>query len=197
MSDLALFVAAVLRDRTVQDLLDEINRLRVESLTLRITGRDGTPVFYEVLVTNGRTRYLDDERLREITFPARNDASGNTVTSGNYFGVPFHTFQNDLEFRLGGIVLRKNSEYPIRLEPDFFLGPKDPRCFRGSYLFLADQRGPLCSIVGSLQAPRDGMKETDLSAMEHSEIPEFMETTRISIEKVLLKESYFANLIRD
>ena len=61
MSDLGPFVAAALRDRAVQELIDENNRLREElrslkdELMFRITGENGVPVYYEELVTNGES----------------------------------------------------------------------------------------------------------------------------------------------
>jgi len=59
MSGFAQFVAAALKDRALQDLLDENeklvqenNRLRDQSM-VRITGSNGTPVYYENSLANG------------------------------------------------------------------------------------------------------------------------------------------------
>lgn len=106
MSDLGPFVAAALRDRVVQELLEEnkqLRRERNEKSMIRVTGRSGTPVYYEDLVTNGAN--FNEAQGRScwvLVLPTRKNAGGSEI------GVSQETFRNDLEIRLGRVVLRKN-----------------------------------------------------------------------------------------
>ena len=59
-SDLAPFVASVLKDRTVADLMTEIDELKKEAqrkdderLRVEITGPRGTPVYYQASMKDG------------------------------------------------------------------------------------------------------------------------------------------------
>jgi len=46
MSDLAPFVEAVLKDRAVHDLHEELKRLKEERFSIQITGFAGKPVYH-------------------------------------------------------------------------------------------------------------------------------------------------------
>ena len=64
-SDLAPFVAAVLRDSTVDKLKnenDELRELLEERLLLQITGQDGEPIHYETSMKHGTSKQGDNER---------------------------------------------------------------------------------------------------------------------------------------
>jgi len=55
MSDLALFVAAALKDKTVVDLKqenDELRELIDKQLVVKVTGKNGSPIHYEGSLKN-------------------------------------------------------------------------------------------------------------------------------------------------
>ena len=73
-SDLAPFVAAVLRDEVVDEMKNEIDELRStlteyvdKSLRVQIMGMDGTPIHYEESFKNAE-RYDDDQIGDDISY---------------------------------------------------------------------------------------------------------------------------------
>ena len=81
-SDIAPFVAAVLRDEVVDEMKNEIDELQSRLFLVQITGIDGTPVHYKGSMRNGGRR-RDDQwcvRLEE------NDAV-SSLTLLNYFEI--------------------------------------------------------------------------------------------------------------
>lgn len=53
MSSLAPFVAAAIRDKTICDLMKEIDELRDERLAIQITGPNGSPIHYKGSLKDG------------------------------------------------------------------------------------------------------------------------------------------------
>ena len=147
MSDIGPFVAAALRDRVVQELVDETNRLREElrqekdRLVFRITGQNGTPVYHEQSVTIACTTGFNngsDVHMIQII----DGSNGDRINGG--VGVPWKTFTKDLEFRLGGVVLKDNRKTPILV--------KDCK-FNQEYVhFVCEFDGPLLRIEWSVKS---------------------------------------------
>lgn len=114
MSDLAPFVAAVIRDHAVQELMEENKRLmeennrlkqaRRENLMVRITGTNGTPVYCEQSLTNGRQ--IVDEDLNQAwavdSFECK-DAIREKIFQGS---LP------DFEIWVGASLLTSPPHYP-------------------------------------------------------------------------------------
>lgn len=112
MSDLAPFVAAALRDRVVQELMEENRELKQTNQGLRqelcddrfklqITGRNGTPVYgwsyLDIAAKNmkksAKARVLEG-RTHQLRFRLKDSCL-----------IPWRKFENDLEIRLGKVVL--------------------------------------------------------------------------------------------
>lgn len=100
MSDLAPFVAAVLRDGVVKDLMDENERLREEieerdeGFMFQLTGREGAPIYFEQLITNRHPLDWDEWGLLNMY-----DINVN---------LSFETFMKSFEIWLGGELLPSN-----------------------------------------------------------------------------------------
>lgn len=91
MSDLAPFVAAVLRDQSLSQLLEENKALRDQlekHQTLEITGRNGTPVYYKSSMSKGEIS--GDGDAWNVPFPENGH-------------IPLDEIRN-LEIRVGGDV---------------------------------------------------------------------------------------------
>lgn len=107
MSDLAPFVASVLRDKVISELLDQNEKLRHQmtlSGILQITGRDGYPVYAEASLNEGNITlsdptffyvYLESKQLAECTLSQLKDVEfylggiyvGGFATAGDVTGV--------------------------------------------------------------------------------------------------------------
>ena len=100
ISDLAPFVAAVLKDKTVMDLNKEIEGLREreeERLLVEITGRGGTPVHYQASLKDGKTNPFNHD-LWIVYFEEKKNENGEDI-------VLRLSMIKNLEVRLGGIVV--------------------------------------------------------------------------------------------
>ena len=100
ISDLAPFVAAVLKDKTVTDLTRENEELREreeERLLVEITGRGGTPVYYQTSLKDGKTHPFESD-LWNVCFKQKKNENGEDIV------LPLNLIKN-LEIRLGGIVV--------------------------------------------------------------------------------------------
>jgi hypothetical protein len=108
ISDLAPFVAAVLKDKTVMDLNKDIEELREELreesrerekeiLLVEVTGRGGTPVHYQASLIDGETDLFKDD-LWNVYFEQKKYEFGEDIV------LPLNLIK-DLEVRLGGIVV--------------------------------------------------------------------------------------------
>ena len=100
ISDLAPFVAAVLKDKTVTDLTRENEELREreeERLLVEITGRGGTPVYYQTSLKDGKTHPFQSD-IWNVCFKQKKNENGEDIV------LPLNLIKN-LEIRLGGIVV--------------------------------------------------------------------------------------------
>ena len=104
-SDLAPFVAAVLKDRTVAEMIQENNELKSkltdrdnERLLVEVTGQDGSPIYYEESFKNAE-RYRGDH----IFLGFDNDGSGHDLTTD---GFPLSSI-GEIKIRLGGVVVQR------------------------------------------------------------------------------------------
>ncbi|MGK3738043.1 MAG: hypothetical protein ACI8RD_009697 [Bacillariaceae sp.] len=104
-SDLAPFVAAVLRDSTVVKLKNENDGLRElldERLRLQITGQDGSPIHYETSMKNGSSKEGDNGRdLWEVMIGS--DKNENTFDDV----IPLNTIGKHIEIWVGGQFLQR------------------------------------------------------------------------------------------
>ena len=100
MSDLAPFVAATLRDKIVDDLKTENEKLREElarvadrQLAVQVTGPNGAPVYYETSLKRGAyCEHLGGKCWR--------------VEFDETAAIPLHAISN-LEIRVGGMVVQQ------------------------------------------------------------------------------------------
>jgi hypothetical protein len=114
ISDLAPFVAAVLKDKIVMDLKKENEELRKredERLLVEITGRGGTPVHYQASLKDGFDYSRNNEWIVNIE-DKKNDIGEDIV-------LPLNSIA-DLEVRLGGIIMvdMKYAESAFDLEEE-------------------------------------------------------------------------------
>jgi len=109
ISDLAPFVASVLKDRTVADLMTEIEELKKEAqrkdderLRVEITGPHGSPVYYQASMKDGYAMPpVDSSDDFWVPFDAQNH---NHTTVLNLAATI-----EGLEVRLGGVLVFKFS----------------------------------------------------------------------------------------
>lgn len=108
MSDLAPFVASVLRDQNVEELLEENQELRERLATLpmhlklEITGRDGTPVYYTSSMDQGEP--TGSGTLWQVGFPESQEIALDELPN--------------LEVRVGGDVRAKFSSGNVSVDTD-------------------------------------------------------------------------------
>jgi len=110
MSDLAPFVAAAIKDRAMLELIAENKRLKEENetkrlreekeerLKVRITGKNGAPIYHEVSLLGGKKIDFDEFfgcAAWEIDLPAHNDINGDEIG-----------FVQDFELWFGGNLLK-------------------------------------------------------------------------------------------
>ena len=87
-SDLAPFVAAVLNDSTMDEMKNEIDKLRStlieyvdETLLVQITGKNGTPVHYETSFKNAEPIFhegeIDDNEIIGLRFTGQKSSNAN------------------------------------------------------------------------------------------------------------------------
>lgn len=111
MSDLAPFVAATLRDKVVQDLMEEVEAMRKQirqSRCVEITGPDGTPVYALAQFEDGG--YGANSNLWDVIFSEENQA----------LPCPLSMLEG-IEIRLGGVCKAKftdNSVFETLLDDD-------------------------------------------------------------------------------
>ncbi|OEU14383.1 hypothetical protein FRACYDRAFT_240923 [Fragilariopsis cylindrus CCMP1102] len=114
ISDLAPFVAAVLKDKTVTDLTRENEELRQreeERLLVEITGRGGTPVHYQASLKDGHPHpWLSDRWIVNFEQKEENE-------NGEDVDLPLSVVGN-LEVRLGGIVVSDMRDLSNDIEDD-------------------------------------------------------------------------------
>ncbi|OEU11668.1 hypothetical protein FRACYDRAFT_244787 [Fragilariopsis cylindrus CCMP1102] len=93
-SDLAPFVGAVLRDRMIDEMQNEID----------ITGTNGTPIHYEESFKNAErcSNYGNDSDYR-LTYLCFDDGSSDDLTTD---GLPLSSI-DEMEIRLGGVVVQR------------------------------------------------------------------------------------------
>ena len=113
-SDLAPFVGAVLRDRIIDEMQNQIDVLQSrqtesenERLLVQITGTNGTPIHYEESFRKAkRCNYYNADRTYNvvgISLRFANDGRSDDLTTN---GFPL-TSLNELEIRLGGVVVQR------------------------------------------------------------------------------------------
>ncbi|OEU07396.1 hypothetical protein FRACYDRAFT_251201 [Fragilariopsis cylindrus CCMP1102] len=114
-SDLAPFVAAVLKDSTMHEMINEIDVLQSKltdrdnkRLLVEVTGQHGSPIYYEESLKNIK-QFGDDE----IVLGFDNDGSSD--------GFPFSSLDK-IEIRLGGVVVQRFNidDLDIHFEDDLY-----------------------------------------------------------------------------
>lgn len=143
-SDLASFVAAVLRDETVADLNKDIEELRQqlsnerdERLLVEVTGRGGMPVHCQASLKDGY----------DCIYTGKNWC---VPFEQNYVVLPLADSVEELEIRLGGIVVFKINKSTVTIDEvfdDFDRGNKEEAQMGGIY-FNNDRKdsGPVDSV---------------------------------------------------
>jgi hypothetical protein len=120
MSTLGPFVAAVLRDRTVADLLEENDKLQrqlKQRWAVEITGPEGTPVYAQAQFDQDGA-YGGNPRLWRVPFAKNNHRNKDTTTNTNTNTTiiqpcPLSELPN-MEVRVGGMCKAKfgnNSDF--------------------------------------------------------------------------------------
>jgi hypothetical protein len=135
MSGRAPFVAAVLRDKTVSDLIEENDKLKTyiqKHSLLQVTGKGGRPVYWEDSLRHANSK------VKGITSPMIDDNCEVLFESdGCRFSLDELLF--DTEVWMGGILLQK-SEGDIELDTGWYIPPRDERD-KKSLFSLIDEGG--------------------------------------------------------
>ena len=111
MSDLAPYVAAALRDKVVDDLLDENRKLREQldnARKVEITGKDGSPVYATGAFQDGTRRNfceLWDVPLEMVTL------------AGSEVVIPISALK-EIEICLGGVVYASSSSSEVDINTE-------------------------------------------------------------------------------
>ena len=113
MSDLAPFVASVLRDRTMIDMIAEMEKLKClveDRFEVQITGRKGSPVYFEGSLKNGYTSHRG--RCYEVMFDDDDEDNDDTATKSSASNPsPGRVLRmdavNGIEIRLGGVIIQR------------------------------------------------------------------------------------------
>eukprot|EP00751_Fragilariopsis_kerguelensis_P017344 CAMPEP_0170837402 /NCGR_PEP_ID=MMETSP0734-20130129/2731_1 /TAXON_ID=186038 /ORGANISM="Fragilariopsis kerguelensis, Strain L26-C5" /LENGTH=243 /DNA_ID=CAMNT_0011204553 /DNA_START=48 /DNA_END=779 /DNA_ORIENTATION=+ len=150
-SDLAQFVASVMRDKTLTDLNTEIEELRKERderLLVEVTGPDGTPVYYQASMKDGiNSDYNDDGNITWLVqFEQQKNGEGDDIV------LPLVESIEGLEFRLGGIVALKMNRLQIFCKL-LCLGTNKTKPKMGGVIFHEGYRSEtetVCAISGKI-----------------------------------------------
>ena len=125
-SDLAPFVAAVLKDRTVAEMIQEIDKLKSrqteyenERLLVQITGTNGTPIHYEASFKNAERYTYEGYRDSPHIHVCFDDGSSRDLTTD---GLPLSSLNNGIEIRLGGVVVQRINidDLNVQFEDDLY-----------------------------------------------------------------------------
>ena len=152
-SDLAPFVAAVLRDEVVDEMKNEIDELRStlteyvdKSLLVQIMGMDGTPIHYEESFKNAE-RYDDDQIGDDISLYFANEGRGDDITTG---GFPLSSL-NEIVIRLGGVVVQRFNIDDLNM--NFYDDTAYDEVNRMEYIHIIPRpngSGPIVSVHGKI-----------------------------------------------
>ncbi len=115
MSDLAPFVASVLRDRTMVQMIADMEKLKClveDRLEVQITGRNGSPVYFEGSLKNGYTSHrgrcyevmFDDDDDNDDTTTTTTKSSVSNPSPGRFLRLDA---LNGIEIRLGGVIIQR------------------------------------------------------------------------------------------
>ena len=175
MSDLAAFVAASIRDRVVHELMEENRKLKQENeqlkrekeerCTIRITGTNGTPVYLEKSVKDGR----DDGNGTWVVDVPSEDSS-----------CPFNGTDQLLEVWVGGSKICRP-----RLGNLVDNYTRQYRPFRA-----VSTQGPIHTMLGSWKST--SLNEED-SASSDTETPS--DSVEVRVKQVLFHKVFITDAI--
>jgi hypothetical protein len=201
MSDLAPFMAAALRDRVIQEMMDEIRdlketnqvlrqELRDDSLKLQVTGRNGSPVY--------GWRYLDDatKKVKESDATGLKDSTTpliGFVLNDNCF-MPWRTFENDLEIRLGKVVLMHHQSVNVLASDNFRVEAGVPSGGRKEF-WIKYNESPIWGITGELEPSRGGGNNRN-PLRELSNMEQMVVSRDARVKKIQFSYAYIEELIR-
>ena len=118
MSDLVPFVAAIIRDKTVDDMKDELEKMKEQrdrQFLVQITGPNGTPIYYHGSLLDDGYNSPFGFRTKNGDFWAVNLKSNNNDDDAAAGRVTFNGIE-ELEFRLAGIVLQHLKMEQLRFQ---------------------------------------------------------------------------------
>ena len=173
-SDLAPFVAAVLRDEVVDELIKENNELKSRQFLVQITGTNGTPIHYVTTFKHAIRSSADDIGDSPLIHVCFVDGSSHDLTTD---GLPLSSL--NIEIRLGGVVVQRFNidDMSILFLPDPY--DEESRMKEITLQYNINRRhlyGPIANVFGKIgplplgwqqgQVPANGlMSLTDL--LEH------------------------------
>ena len=111
MSDPTPLVAAILRDRAMLEMMAEMKKLKMlvdDRFKVQITGRKGSPVYFEGSLRDGYTSHRG--RCFEVMFNGDSDDDDSSKsTAANSFSrqVLKLSALDDIEIRLGGVIIQR------------------------------------------------------------------------------------------
>ena len=173
MSDLVPFVAAALRDRTIQEMAKELQTVkedlrveREERYSVEITGPGGSPLYY-------RSNLLDEPEL------VKDDKLLYIVQEGVNCLVPFDRI-GSLEFRMGGIVVEDFG----RVGLGAFIGLSDEMKQHNLYTakFFSFRTCPLRHVFGTIYIHGDSEPQISGGAVNGFHTLESMKTCFSGLE---------------
>ncbi|OEU06661.1 hypothetical protein FRACYDRAFT_265802 [Fragilariopsis cylindrus CCMP1102] len=149
-SDLALFVAAVLRDEELNELITEINVLQSrltesknERLVVQITGENGTPIYGEESFRNAE-RYDDDDDNDDEIILSFDKGRGDDITTD---GFPLSSLP-EIKVTMGGVIVQRFNIDDPNIQFDDELYDEENRM---EYIHIdGGGNGPIVSVHGKL-----------------------------------------------
>lgn len=193
MSDLGPLVATVLRDRAVLEMMAEMKKLKSlvdDRLKVQITGKKGSPVYFEGSLKDGYTSHRG--RCFEVMFhdddtdgdDADSTASTSTENSSSRLRLPLSAFI-DIEVRLGGVTIQRlglqdvvgSCNTPFFTNDDFY---RDAKYNKPAYLepdrkeiilkVKTRHKGPVPFIVAHFEDELDLEKYRKLHVLDMADL---------------------------
>jgi len=166
-------------------MMEEIRELKQKNhdrFKLQVTGENGTPVYGWL--------YLDDLVKRAVESGRLPVDTPNLLvrcTLVDSCWIPWRKFENDMEIRLGGVVLLRHHRAKVPTRQNFYL---DEKFFTMYY----DNRAPIYEIDGELGPRRSGEHNRD--SPDNSNLENLVMSREARVTRVVFDITDIEELIR-